>query len=142
MTAWIGFLRRENSNGRHSDGMHLFAGKFEVSMERGKFVTLNISEHQIKTHYHEAGERGKPCVVFAQTGGAGTSAYMCWYLNMEAFANVGFHVFAPDFVGFGYTEKISGQGDRVNKRRCYRLFWTRWKLTKRTSWGIPWDRMR
>ena len=122
MTAWIGLLRRENSNGRHSDGMHLFTGKFEVSMERGKFVTLNISEHQIKTHYHEAGERGKPCVVFAQTGGAGTSAYMCWYLNMEAFANAGFHVFAPDFVGFGYTEKISGQGDRVNTTEMLSAF--------------------
>jgi len=102
--------------------VHLFAGKFEVSMEEGKFVTLNVSEHQFKTHYHEVGGRGKPCVVFAQTGGAGTSAYMCWHLNMKAFANAGFHVFAPDFVGFGYTEKISGQGERVNTTEMLSAF--------------------
>jgi pimeloyl-ACP methyl ester carboxylesterase len=91
-------------------------------MEQGKFVTLNTSGHQIKTHYHEVGGGGKPCVVFAQTGGAGASAHMCWYLNMEAFANADFHVVAPDFVGYGYTEKISGQGERVNTTEMLAAF--------------------
>jgi 2-hydroxy-6-oxonona-2,4-dienedioate hydrolase len=102
--------------------MHSFSGNVEVNMEHGKFVTLNVSEHRIKTHYHEIGGSGNPPVVFAQTGGAGTSAYMCWYLNMEAFANAGFHVLAPDFVGFGYTENISGAGDRVNTTEMLSVF--------------------
>lgn len=91
-------------------------------MEQGEFLTLNIAEHEVRLHYYEFGGKEKPCVVFAQTGGAGTSAYTCWYLNMESFADAGFHVLAPDFVGFGYTEKIAGPGGRVNTTEMLSAF--------------------
>ena len=68
----------------------------------------------MKTHYHEAGEGGKGAVIFAQTGGTGTSAYMCWYLNLPAFAKAGYRVLAPDFVGCGFTECLTPQPARVD----------------------------
>ena len=85
-----------------------------AKMTKGKFVTLNVSGERVETHYHELGPAYATCVIFAQTGGAGTTAYMCWYLNMEAFADAGFRVYAPDFVGYGYTEKVAENDGRVN----------------------------
>jgi 2-hydroxymuconate-semialdehyde hydrolase len=43
-----------------------------------------------------------------QTGGAGTSAYMCWYPNLPVFAAAAYHVYAPDVIGFGHTEITRG----------------------------------
>ncbi|MEE9144787.1 MAG: hypothetical protein V3U06_08485, partial [Candidatus Binatia bacterium] len=63
-----------------------------ASMDHGKFIRLNASGGQADVHYHEAGTENKESVIFAQTGGAGASAYMCWYLNMSAFADAGYHV--------------------------------------------------
>ena len=53
-------------------------------------------------------------MIFAQTGGTGTSAYMCWYLNLPAFAKAGYRVLAPDFVGCGFTESLTPQPARVD----------------------------
>jgi 2-hydroxy-6-oxonona-2,4-dienedioate hydrolase len=75
----------------------------------GKFTELSVRGSRIKAHYHEAGD-GNNHVVFLQTGGAATSAYMCWHRNMEEFARAGYKVYAPDAVGFGSTEIISGSG--------------------------------
>ena len=83
-------------------------------MTKGKFVTLNVSGERVETHYHELGPAHAPCVILAQTGGAGTTAHMCWYLNMEAFADAGFRVCAPDFVGYGYPERAAENEDRIN----------------------------
>ena len=76
-------------------------------LSEGKFAELSVRGSRIKAHYHEAGD-GNNHVVFLQTGGAATSAYMCWYRNMEEFARAGYRVYAPDAVGFGSTEIISG----------------------------------
>ncbi len=84
------------------------------SIEEKKFVVLDISGEQVNTCYHEAGTDNKESLIFAQTGGAGTSAYMCWYLNMSAFAEAGYHVYAPDFVGYGLTGKVSGGASRID----------------------------
>src|SRR5437870_5810184 len=78
-------------------------------LAEGKFAEFTIQSSRIKAHYHEAGE-GDKHVIFLQTGGAATSAYMCWYMNLEAFAKAGYHVYACDAVGFGLTEIISGSG--------------------------------
>jgi pimeloyl-ACP methyl ester carboxylesterase len=83
-------------------------------MTKGKFVTLNVSGERVETYYHELGPASATCVLLAQTGGAGTTAHMCWYLNMEALANAGFRVCAPDFVGYGYTERATENDDRIN----------------------------
>jgi 2-hydroxy-6-oxonona-2,4-dienedioate hydrolase len=79
------------------------------ALAEGKFAEFTVPGSLIKAHYHEAGE-GDQHAIFLQTGGAGTSAYMCWYMNLEAFAKAGYHVYAPDAVGFGLTEIISGAG--------------------------------
>ena len=74
-----------------------------------KFAEFIIQNSRIKAHYHEAGE-GDKHLILVQTGGAGATAYMCWYMNLDAFAKAGYHVYAPDAVGFGLTEIISGSG--------------------------------
>ena len=73
-----------------------------TGIEEKKFEVLDISGERVNTFYHEAGTNNKEDLIFAQTGGAGTSAYMCWYPNLTTFAEAGYHVYAPDFVG--YTE--------------------------------------
>jgi pimeloyl-ACP methyl ester carboxylesterase len=83
-------------------------------MTKGKFVTLNVSGERVETHYHELGPANATYVLLAQTGGAGTTAHMCWYLNMEALADAGFRVCAPDFVGYGYTKRAAENDDRIN----------------------------
>jgi len=79
------------------------------ALAEGKFAEFTIQDARIKAHYHEAGE-GDKHLIFLQTGGAGATAYMCWYMNLEAFAKAGYHIYAPDAVGFGLTEAISGSG--------------------------------
>lgn len=73
----------------------------------GKIAEIVIHSTRINVHYHEAGE-GNNHIVFLQTGGAGTTAYMCWYANLKVFAEAGYHVYAPDALGFGLTEVTSG----------------------------------
>jgi pimeloyl-ACP methyl ester carboxylesterase len=79
----------------------------EKSPATGKFIELSTPAGPIKTHYHEAGGGGQ-CVLLVQTGGAATSAFMSWYLNMPAFAQAGYHVYAPDVIGFGLTDSVPG----------------------------------
>ena len=85
-----------------------------ATMKEGGFVTLDVSGVQVDTHYHESGPEGDDVVIFAQTGGAGTSAYMCWYLNMSRFGENGYRVLVPDFVGFGLTKTVSEKAVGIN----------------------------
>jgi 2-hydroxy-6-oxonona-2,4-dienedioate hydrolase len=78
-------------------------------LSEGKFAELRVRGSRIKAHYHETGD-GEDHVIFLQTGGAATSAFLCWYMNMEEFARAGYKVYAPDAVGFGSTEITSGEG--------------------------------
>lgn len=82
-----------------------------ANMRVGNFVCLDVDSEQVNTYYHERGE-GDNAVIFVQTGGAATSAYMCWYLNMDVFADAGYHVLAPDTVGFGLTERLSPAAEK------------------------------
>lgn len=59
----------------------------------------------IKTNYLEAGE-GRP-VVLLHGSGPGVTAYANWRLTIPALAE-SFHVYAPDMVGFGYTDRPDG----------------------------------
>lgn len=69
----------------------------------------------IRTHYLEAGS-GKP-VVLLHSGEFGSSAELCWSANIGALAER-YHVFAPDWLGFGGTDKlydfVDGRGRRQN----------------------------
>ncbi len=82
-----------------------FENKIELEMVDLKL--LEAGEYQIiggiKTHFHRAGS-GKP-LVFIHGSGPGVSAWANWRLTLPFFAENGFEVFAPDVVGFGYTER-------------------------------------
>jgi pimeloyl-ACP methyl ester carboxylesterase len=62
----------------------------------------------IKTNYLEAGEHGAPPVVLIHGSGPGVTAWANWRLTIPALAASGLHVYAPDMVGFGFTERPVG----------------------------------
>ncbi|MBM2811568.1 MAG: 2-hydroxy-6-ketonona-2,4-dienedioate hydrolase [Chloroflexi bacterium] len=79
----------------------------------GEFVEWRHPAGVIRAHYHERGQ-GDYYVVLVQTGGAGSNAYMSWFLNMDAFAADGYHVVAPDMIGFGLSEIVDQPGKRID----------------------------
>jgi 4,5:9,10-diseco-3-hydroxy-5,9,17-trioxoandrosta-1(10),2-diene-4-oate hydrolase len=70
----------------------------------GKFYTLRSG---YRVHYHEAGtpQPGKPTVVFLHGAGPGASGYSNFKHNLPVFAAAGWHCLAPDFLGFGLSDK-------------------------------------
>lgn len=69
--------------------------------EKGKFIEAG----GISTHYHEAGE-GEPLLLIHGSG-PGVSAWANWRLVFPELSQK-FHLYAPDIVGFGYTERKDG----------------------------------
>jgi 2-hydroxymuconate-semialdehyde hydrolase len=67
--------------------------------EIGKAVTVN----GIGTNYIEAGEGGAPPLILIHGSGPGVTAFANWNGVIPALAEH-FHVYAPDMVGFGYTD--------------------------------------
>ncbi len=67
----------------------------------------------IKTHFLEAGE-GEPLVLL-HSGEFGASAELSWEYNIEALSKH-FHVYAPDWLGYGKSEKLFSFTDMFNKR--------------------------
>jgi len=67
----------------------------------------------IKTHYLEAGE-GEP-VVLLHSGEFGGCAELSWEYNIEALSQH-FRVYAPDWLGYGKTEKLFSFTDMFDKR--------------------------
>jgi pimeloyl-ACP methyl ester carboxylesterase len=61
---------------------------------------LNVNG--ISTHYHERG-KGEP-VLLIHGSGPGVTAWANWRLILPKLSE-NFHVFAPDIVGFGYTDR-------------------------------------
>lgn len=70
----------------------------------GKFHTLKSG---YRMHYHEWGVRtpGKPTVLFLHGGGPGASGYSNFKYNGPFLAEHGWHSIAPDFLGFGLSDK-------------------------------------
>jgi 2-hydroxymuconate-semialdehyde hydrolase len=66
---------------------------------RSRFVVVD----DVRTHYLEAGD-GYP-VVLLHSGEFGASAELSWEYNIEALAER-FRVIAPDWLGFGQTDKL------------------------------------
>lgn len=87
--------------------------KADGDLARGKFLQFDHPGGPIKVHYHEVGG-GDRHVVFVQTGGAGTSAYMSWFPNLAAFAAAGYHAVAPDMIGFALSEVVGKPGGRID----------------------------
>ncbi len=58
----------------------------------------------IRTHYWESGDG--PAVVMLHAGGYGENAWNSWHRNIGALAAGGHRVVAPDWLGFGQTDKL------------------------------------
>ncbi len=69
----------------------------------------------IRTHYLEAGEG--PTVVLLHSGEYGGAAEISWQFTIPALA-AEFHVIAPDWLGFGRTDKVFDFADA--RSRVYR----------------------
>jgi len=87
--------------------------QFDSKRARGQFLEFEHPGGTIRVHYHEAGS-GDRHVMLVQSGGAGTSAYMSWFPNIDAFAAAGYHVHAPDMIGFAQSEVVGKPGERIN----------------------------
>lgn len=72
--------------------------------DRPEIGTL-VDAGGVKTNYLEAGD-GAP-VVLVHGSGPGVSAYANWRLTIPGLAPH-FHVYAPDMVGFGFTDRPVG----------------------------------
>jgi pimeloyl-ACP methyl ester carboxylesterase len=80
-------------------------GEYESGQtdEVPRYQHRTIEVNGIETHYLEAGE-GFP-LVLVHSGEFGASAELSWRFNIPRLAEH-FHVYAPDMVGFGLTEKL------------------------------------
>jgi 4,5:9,10-diseco-3-hydroxy-5,9,17-trioxoandrosta-1(10),2-diene-4-oate hydrolase len=60
-----------------------------------------------RMHLHERGEAapGRPTILFLHGSGPGASGYSNFRGNMDYLAGLGWHVLAPDYLGFGLSEK-------------------------------------
>ncbi|MCU1717655.1 alpha/beta fold hydrolase [Pseudomonas sp. 5P_3.1_Bac2] len=70
----------------------------------GQFAQLS-SGHRV--HYHEVGRASaaKPTLVFLHGSGPGASGYSNFHLNYPFFAELGYHVLVPDYLGYGLSDK-------------------------------------
>lgn len=80
-----------------------------MSIIKSKFIDAN----GVRTHYLEGGT-GAPLVLL-HSGEFGGCSEITWEYNIEALAG-SFHVYAPDWLGFGKTEKLFSFEDMWGKR--------------------------
>ncbi len=61
----------------------------------------------LRMHYHERGQprASRPSVLFLHGSGPGASGYSNFRQNMDYLAELGWHVLAPDYPGFGLSDK-------------------------------------
>jgi pimeloyl-ACP methyl ester carboxylesterase len=76
-------------------------------MEQNPEIGLSVDVGGIATNYHRAGDG--PPVVLIHGSGPGVSAWANWRLNLDALAEQN-TVYAPDVVGFGFTDRPAGFG--------------------------------
>jgi pimeloyl-ACP methyl ester carboxylesterase len=68
----------------------------------------------MRTHVLEAGQG--PAVVFLHSGEFGGCAESSWGALLPRFANAGYRAVAPDWLGFGRTDKVVDFGDPKGRR--------------------------
>jgi 2-hydroxymuconate-semialdehyde hydrolase len=76
-------------------------------MEENPEIGRTVDVGGIATNYHRAGDG--PPVVLIHGSGPGVSAWANWRLNIDALAEQN-TVYAPDVVGFGFTDRPPGFG--------------------------------
>lgn len=74
------------------------ASPFVAHAERSKFIHVD----GVKMHYQEFGSHSAPTILLIH---GYTASANVWKTVAPMLAENGFHVIAPDLVGFGYTEK-------------------------------------
>jgi 2-hydroxy-6-oxonona-2,4-dienedioate hydrolase len=72
-----------------------------VNINDGILIDVPVGDASVTTHYYQAGTPTHGDIVLMHTGGAGVSAYMCWFLTFDALVDAGYRVTAPDAPGFG-----------------------------------------
>ena len=72
---------------------------------QSKFIDVD----GIRTHYLEAGEG--PTVVLLHSGEFGAAAEISWEHTIPALARAGYRAVAPDWLGFGHTDKVFDFGN-------------------------------
>lgn len=70
------------------------------------FRECRVKAGGISTRYLEAGERGRVPIILLHDGGFGGGAEYSWEAFFAPLAEKGYHVIAPDLVGFGGTDKV------------------------------------
>jgi 4,5:9,10-diseco-3-hydroxy-5,9,17-trioxoandrosta-1(10),2-diene-4-oate hydrolase len=79
-------------------------------MEAAVALDIRTSQHDVGGGHsiavHQAGLG--PTVVFIHGSGPGASGLSNFRLNLEAFVHAGFHVVAPDLIGYGHSSKPTG----------------------------------
>jgi 4,5:9,10-diseco-3-hydroxy-5,9,17-trioxoandrosta-1(10),2-diene-4-oate hydrolase len=70
----------------------------------GQYVTVGGG---LRLHLHERGEirPDRPSILFLHGSGPGASGYSNFRNNIDFFAERGWHVLAPDYLGFGLSDK-------------------------------------
>lgn len=68
------------------------------------FITHTARVGSFDTRYLEAGKPGSPVLVLLHDGGFGATAELCWSALITELADE-FHIFAPDLLGWGGTDK-------------------------------------
>ena len=79
-----------------------------MDINDGEFIDLVVGEAKVSIYFYEVGNPDREAVILVHTGGAGVSAFMCWYQTLDAFAEAGYHVLAPDSPGFGRSSPGNG----------------------------------
>lgn len=76
----------------------------DYPIPQDQFVTLQ-SGHRIHLHERGSARSDRPSLLFLHGSGPGASGYSNFRLNMEFFAERGWHVLAPDYLGYGLSDK-------------------------------------
>lgn len=79
-----------------------------VAIDDAKSVSLSVGGKSLDVCYYEEGSGDQGSVIFMQTGGAGTTAYMCWHRNIDAFVDAGIPRIRPRRPGFGRFKLAAG----------------------------------
>ena len=72
-----------------------------MNFSDGRTISISLGDVDVETFFYQTGEPTRGDVLLMHTGGAGASAFMCWYQNVSALVEAGYRVTAPDAPGFG-----------------------------------------
>ncbi|MEZ5092597.1 alpha/beta fold hydrolase [Nocardioides sp.] len=88
-------------------------------MEQNPEIGASVQAAGLETNYHRAGEPSAvPPALLLHGSGPGVSAWANWRLNLPALGER-LEVFAPDLVGFGFTERPADAAYGLDRWRTH-----------------------